>query len=144
MIKFNRGFPDDENLSVGTYKTYFRSENESLANAARTQKSQTADSTNFNEIAQNDIQNNNFFPMKYGGELEKSVCSEDVLKIIENTQNTQNLISAFESYLPKSDIIVIADLKKDESTKIKRYKDCVYFGPFINSKRHGRGIINLL
>ena len=122
---------------------YFGSENESLANGAPIQKFENANSISYNEIPQSNGQNNHFFAMKYGDESEKSVSSQDVLSIIENVQDTQNLMSAFEKYLPKSNLIVIAELKKDESTKIKRYKDCVYFGPFINNKRHGQGIIDI-
>ena len=82
--------------------------------------------------------------MKGGGELDKTTCPEDILNIIENIQNTPNLISAFEGYSPKSNMVVIDDFRNNENTKIKRYKDCVYFGQFINGKRHGQGTLFIL
>ena len=65
----------------------------------------------------------------------------DVINILENFDKSTNLPSAFQLYKPRSKIIDIEALTNSEFCKIKRYKDCIYMGEFINSKRHGKGFI---
>lgn len=50
---------------------------------------------------------------------------------------------AISNYQPKSKEIDVAELKKSKKTKLKRYKDAVYFGEMFNDKRHGKGLLIL-
>lgn len=50
------------------------------------------------------------------------------------------LVKYFESYKPESDFR-IDELHKSEALKLKRYKECAYYGDMLNGKRHGRGIM---
>ena len=63
----------------------------------------------------------------------------DIINILDNFNNSANLPSAFLAYKPRSTIIQIEALASSELCKIKRYKNCLYMGEFINSKRHGKG-----
>ena len=65
----------------------------------------------------------------------------DIMNILDNFNNSANLPSAFLAYKSRSIIIHIETLASSELCKIKRYKNCLYMGEFINSKRHGKGFI---
>jgi len=64
---------------------------------------------------------------------------QDAAYIIEKIRDPNELAKAFDNYQPRNKEIDMDELKKSERSRIKRYKDCVYFGEFINSKRHGKG-----
>jgi hypothetical protein len=69
----------------------------------------------------------------------ENISFEDVAIIIEKIRDPNELAKAFQNYIPRNKEIEMEELRKSEKCKIKRYKDCVYFGEFINSKRHGKG-----
>lgn len=75
--------------------------------------------------------------LKNGGSEDGSF--NDVALIIEKIRDPTELSKAFQNYIPRGKDLDIEELRKSEKSKIKRYKDCVYFGEFINSKRHGKG-----
>jgi hypothetical protein len=64
---------------------------------------------------------------------------DDIAQIIEKIRDPTELAKCFDNYKPRNKELDIDELKKSEKSRIKRYKDCVYFGEFINSKRHGKG-----
>jgi len=66
---------------------------------------------------------------------------QQVQAIMETLKDPKALIEVFEKYQTKNKDLSITDIKSSTKTKIKRYKDCVYFGEIINSKRHGKGIM---
>ena len=39
----------------------------------------------------------------------------------------------------RSENLTKEDVLNKDNTKIKRYKNCLYFGQVINEKRHGQG-----
>ena len=65
--------------------------------------------------------------------------SPDIQNIISEIKNPKDLISAVEGYKPRSKYINIGFLSNQDNTKIKRYKDCLYFGQVVDGKRHGKG-----
>jgi len=66
---------------------------------------------------------------------------QQVQTIMERLKDSKALVEVFENYQTKNKDLSITDIKSSTKTKIKRYKDCVYFGEIINSKRHGKGIM---
>jgi len=73
--------------------------------------------------------------------FENQPHKQDVGTIMEKLKDTKSLIEIFENYELKTKEINLSEIKESSKTKIKRYKDCVYFGEIINSKRHGKGIM---
>jgi len=64
---------------------------------------------------------------------------QEQASLLEKIKDTKSLIELFETYELKTKEMNINEIKDSSKTKIKRYKDCVYFGEIINSKRHGKG-----
>lgn len=45
------------------------------------------------------------------------------------------------SYVPKNKEVTIDMIRNSLNTKIKRFKDSIYFGEMVNGRRHGKGIM---
>ena len=50
-------------------------------------------------------------------------------------------MSFFKSYQANEEYIDINRLHTSPNLKLKKYKESVYYGDFVNGKRHGEGIM---
>lgn len=53
----------------------------------------------------------------------------------------QNLLQYFQNYSCNNKSIDLAKLHASGSLKLKKYKESVYYGEYVNGKRHGKGIM---
>lgn len=60
--------------------------------------------------------------------------------IVSHSSNPQNLLKFFQEYQVSSDFD-ISQLHTSPSLKLKKYKESVYYGEFVNAKREGKGIM---
>lgn len=63
-----------------------------------------------------------------------------VQELISGDFGPQQLLLFFKEYTPESDFSA-AQVHRSAMTKCKRYKECVFYGEFLNGKRHGSGIM---
>jgi len=75
---------------------------------------------------------------------EDNVARQQVQAVVSKIQDSKALVEQIEKYQPRNKEISIPLLKSQGKLKVKRYKQCVYFGEIINGKRHGKGISYLL
>lgn len=69
----------------------------------------------------------------------KSELSEDLARMIEEIKKPGDLQTAMDAFVLHNTKIDKAALLKSENLKIKRYKDCIYFGEAFNGNKHGKG-----
>lgn len=67
----------------------------------------------------------------------------DILYIIAQIKDPKDIIGAVEGYKMRSENLDKEAILNKENTKIKRYKNCLYFGQIVNEKRHGLGNLKL-
>lgn len=63
------------------------------------------------------------------------------MSVLQDSSTPEDIIKFLMKYTPRNKMITIDDLKKNPNTKVKRFKDCVFFGNVFNNKRHGLGIM---
>lgn len=73
--------------------------------------------------------------------IDYEIHKHDITAILQKIKDPKGLMEAFERYQIKNKEITFADIKASNKTKLKRYKDCIYFGEIINSNRHGKGLM---
>lgn len=61
--------------------------------------------------------------------------------IVSHTSNPQSLLRFFQNYTPMNSNFDMAYLLGSKNLKLKKYKESVYFGEFVNGKRHGKGLM---
>lgn len=61
--------------------------------------------------------------------------------VVSRVSNPQNLLGFFKEYVSKNDHFDMKALHASENLKLKKYKESVYYGEYINGKRHGKGIM---
>ena len=76
------------------------------------------------------------FPMVLNDNNTNTKTSID----LKSDFNGEQLMNFFESYVPESDLSML-EIHRSVSLKMKRYKDCVYYGELLNGKRHGKGVM---
>lgn len=64
---------------------------------------------------------------------------DDAQAILDKIDQPKELLKMFEAYQVRSKDIDLAVLRKSDRTKIKKYKNSVFLGEFLNGKRHGKG-----
>jgi len=72
---------------------------------------------------------------------ELSAHRQSVLMILKNLKDPKALLELFDKYQSQNKDIDLVEMKANGKAKIKKYKDCIYFGEIVNSKRHGKGIL---
>ena len=63
----------------------------------------------------------------------------DVQLVISQIKDAKDIIAAIDGYKMRSKNVDKDEVMKQDNAKIKRYKNCIYFGQIINGKRHGKG-----
>ncbi len=56
----------------------------------------------------------------------------------------EELFNFFENYSSKSHIINLNELRASELLKLKKYKNCVYYGEIVNQLKQGKGFFHLI
>lgn len=64
-----------------------------------------------------------------------------VQSVVSRASNPQNLLSFFKDYTVKSTQFNMATLHASPALKLKKYKESVYYGEYVNGKRHGKGVM---
>jgi len=72
---------------------------------------------------------------------EDHVARQQIQAIMSKMQDPKALVEQIEKYQPRNKELSIPLLKSQGKLKVKRYKQCIYFGEIINAKRHGKGVM---
>ena len=71
-------------------------------------------------------------------EYEPSIAESNIRSIVSHPEQ---LVAQFKEYEPKSDAVDVEALHNSENTKVKKFKESVFYGEMINGRRHGQGIM---
>lgn len=63
----------------------------------------------------------------------------DIAQLVEEINNPKDLFAAVDNYTFRNSDIQKEKVMESQFMKIKKYKDCIYFGEVLNGKRHGTG-----
>lgn len=69
----------------------------------------------------------------------QSPNDSDIALIIQHIDNPAHVQVAFESYIPRNKEIDMLELRAFRNTRVKCYRDSVYYGQIVNGNRHGKG-----
>jgi len=66
---------------------------------------------------------------------------QGIEELLDKIEEPKELLKEFDKYQPLNKDIDVVTLKQSQFVKVKKYKGgSVFFGEFMNNKRHGKGI----
>ncbi|KAL4487476.1 hypothetical protein ABPG72_006996 [Tetrahymena utriculariae] len=66
---------------------------------------------------------------------------KDWISHLANLEDQDQILEYFETYKPQSNTFDMNELKNNPNLRIKRYKNCIYYGIILEGLREGRGIL---